>query len=300
MNNNELLFDRAVKYINTALKGDIEIKDIIRKVDVGNDEFAFLKDTEWIIEWPADDQHEAWYVGLSIGWESVLSRIVFGDENEGGWEVSNDLVKEFVDNLIENIVRNDEDLKQKKKGIELDIIKPAQLTGEKKIASYSFLQIVIEGNIGPEKKKGINLTMILVIPPVKKHDNDIHSNKNEQGKGGKIMSDNDSINGKKVEFEEFGSHTVTQEIIEGRNIEILKDVEMNISVELGRKELPLGEILQLVKGSVVALDKMAGEPVEILVNGFRIAQGEVVVIDEHFGVRITGLVSERERIKSLG
>ncbi len=74
---------------------------------------------------------------------------------------------------------------------------------------------------------------------------------------------------------------------------------MDVSVELGRIELPLGKVLQLAKGSVIELEKLAGEPVDILVNGQRIAHGEVVVIDEHFGVRISNLITTRQRLASL-
>jgi flagellar motor switch protein FliN/FliY len=107
------------------------------------------------------------------------------------------------------------------------------------------------------------------------------------------------VSSKPVEFEDFNPFTDIKSEVEVRNLDILKDVELDISVELGRKELPLGDVLHLVRGSVIELDKLAGEPVEIYANGHRIAEGEVVVIDEHFGVRITNLVSTKERIESL-
>lgn len=109
----------------------------------------------------------------------------------------------------------------------------------------------------------------------------------------------DPVKGYKVEFEEFDKELATVNEDEVRNIDILKDVELELSVELGRKEMSFGDILKLVKGSVIELEKLAGEPVEILVNGFPIAQGEVVVIDEHFGVRVSNLVSRQERIKGI-
>ncbi|MCS7154431.1 MAG: flagellar motor switch protein FliN [Bacteroidota bacterium] len=82
------------------------------------------------------------------------------------------------------------------------------------------------------------------------------------------------------------------------NLEILADVHLEISVELGRRTMPLAEVLRLTKGSLIELDKLAGEPVDILVNGRKIAQGEVVVIDENFGVRIIGLVSPAQRLRN--
>ena len=83
------------------------------------------------------------------------------------------------------------------------------------------------------------------------------------------------------------------------NIDLILDVPLEISVVLGRTKKSIKEILDLGNGSLVELDKLADEPVEILVNGKKIANGEVVVVDENFGVRITNVISGEERIKSL-
>jgi flagellar motor switch protein FliN len=83
------------------------------------------------------------------------------------------------------------------------------------------------------------------------------------------------------------------------NIDLLMDVKMPIAIELGRTEMAISEILTLGPGSVVELDKLAGEPVDLLVNNKVVARGEVVVVDENFGVRITMLMSPQERLKSL-
>jgi flagellar motor switch protein FliN/FliY len=84
-----------------------------------------------------------------------------------------------------------------------------------------------------------------------------------------------------------------------KNLDLLMDVNLQITVELGRKDMNFGDILQLGRGSIVELNKMADEPVDIYVNQSKIAQGEVVVVDEHFGVRVTKLLSSA-RIKKLG
>lgn len=86
---------------------------------------------------------------------------------------------------------------------------------------------------------------------------------------------------------------------ESRNLNMLLDIPLQVSVELGKTKRSVKEILELGSGSIIELDKLAGEPVDILVNRQLIAQGEVVVIDENFGVRITDIVSQRERIKQL-
>jgi flagellar motor switch protein FliN len=83
-------------------------------------------------------------------------------------------------------------------------------------------------------------------------------------------------------------------------IELLMDVALEVSVELGRSHMSIGEILALRTGSVIELDKLAGEPVDVSVNGTLIARGEVVVVDEKFGVRITEVVSRARRMASVG
>ena len=84
-----------------------------------------------------------------------------------------------------------------------------------------------------------------------------------------------------------------------QNINMLFDVTLPISIELGRTQMAIEDILNLGPGSIVELDKLAGEPVDLLVNDKLLAKGEVVVIDENFGVRITNMISPQDRIRSL-
>src|SRR5690606_14985561 len=86
---------------------------------------------------------------------------------------------------------------------------------------------------------------------------------------------------------------------EPRNLSILLDVPLQVTVQLGQTTRSIKDILELTKGSIIELDKLAGEPVDILVNNHLIAKGEVVVIDENFGVRVTEIISQKERIKNL-
>jgi flagellar motor switch protein FliN/FliY len=87
---------------------------------------------------------------------------------------------------------------------------------------------------------------------------------------------------------------------EGRsNIDFLLDVPLGVSVELGRTKIVVRDMLQLGPGSVLELDKMIGEPLDLLVNDKLIARGEVVVFDENFGIRITDIIKPEDRIRSL-
>ncbi|MEW8970952.1 MAG: flagellar motor switch phosphatase FliY [Mesobacillus sp.] len=86
---------------------------------------------------------------------------------------------------------------------------------------------------------------------------------------------------------------------ETKNLDMLLDIPLQVTVELGRTKRSVKDILELGSGSIIELDKLAGEPVDILVNNRLIAQGEVVVIDENFGVRVTDIISQSDRIKKL-
>ncbi|RKQ37494.1 flagellar motor switch phosphatase FliY [Oceanobacillus halophilus] len=86
---------------------------------------------------------------------------------------------------------------------------------------------------------------------------------------------------------------------EQRNLDMLLDIPLNVTVELGRTKRPIKDILDFSAGSIIELDKLAGEPVDILVNSKLIATGEVVVIDENFGVRVTDIISKSDRLLKL-
>jgi flagellar motor switch protein FliN len=84
-----------------------------------------------------------------------------------------------------------------------------------------------------------------------------------------------------------------------QDIHMVLDIPVQLSVELGRVKVPIKYILQLAQGSVVELDAMAGEPMDVLVNGYLIAQGEVVVVNEKFGIRLTDIVTPSERMRRV-
>lgn len=84
-----------------------------------------------------------------------------------------------------------------------------------------------------------------------------------------------------------------------QSLDFILDIPLKVAVELGRTKMPIREILQLAQGSVVELSKFAGEPLEVLVNEKLIARGEVVVVNEKFGIRLTDIISPAERIEQL-
>jgi flagellar motor switch protein FliN/FliY len=84
-----------------------------------------------------------------------------------------------------------------------------------------------------------------------------------------------------------------------RNLNLILDIPLRVTVELGRTKMPVSELLNLTQGSVIELTKLAGEPMEVLVNDKLIARGEAVVVNEKFGVRLTDIISPSERIEQL-
>ncbi len=84
-----------------------------------------------------------------------------------------------------------------------------------------------------------------------------------------------------------------------RNLNLILDIPLRVTVELGRTKMPVSELLNLTQGSVIELTKLAGEPMEVLVNEKLIARGEAVVVNEKFGVRLTDIISPSERIEQL-
>jgi flagellar motor switch protein FliN/FliY len=85
----------------------------------------------------------------------------------------------------------------------------------------------------------------------------------------------------------------------GNDIGMILDIPVQLTVELGRTRIPIKNILQLAQGSVVELETLAGEPMDVLVNGYLIAQGEVVVVNDKFGIRLTDIVTPSERVRRL-
>ncbi len=94
--------------------------------------------------------------------------------------------------------------------------------------------------------------------------------------------------------------TITEEKPKIRDIDFILDIPLELTVVIGRTRILVQELLQLTQGSVVALDKLAGEPMEVYVNGKLVGRGEVVVVNEKFGIRITDIISPQERVKQLG
>ena len=98
---------------------------------------------------------------------------------------------------------------------------------------------------------------------------------------------------------QYGDKKTASDSIDEVNLDVILDVPVTISMEIGRTQINIRNLLQLNQGSVVELERFAGEPLDVLVNGTLIAHGEVVVINDKFGIRLTDVISPSERVKRL-
>ncbi len=123
-------------------------------------------------------------------------------------------------------------------------------------------------------------------------------------KAGTDSSQDGAGNGKgdaayeRAEFQDLATDGSSLSSVEP-NLNVILDIPVTLSMEIGRTEVPIQDLLTLNRGSVVELDRLAGEPMDVLINGTLIAHGEVVVINDKFGIRLTDVISPAERVKKL-
>ena len=116
-----------------------------------------------------------------------------------------------------------------------------------------------------------------------------------------LAADAGTSSSNRLPMEEFGSVPKSHDpvTLDGPNLDVILDIPVSISMEVGSTDINIRNLLQLNQGSVIELDRLAGEPLDVLVNGTLIAHGEVVVVNEKFGIRLTDVISPSERIKKL-
>lgn len=107
-----------------------------------------------------------------------------------------------------------------------------------------------------------------------------------------------SVNASVADFPQF-DESKKRGFFEDDKLEFLKDLQLNVYIELGRTKMQIKDVLELERGYVIELEKLASEPVDVFVNNKKIAEGEVVVIDKHFGIRITNLLETNERLQGI-
>lgn len=207
---------------------------------------------------------------LDKEWFGLLSSIMLGIEEKTFNDKTIDLLNKFskeLRNTFKEVLVED--------GIEFDLegIKPmehSQLFEQLHHTEYLHAKLEVEGLADENVHAGILIgnpeAKIVVEEPVEENDEPEDGFKELKEEAG--FEQEEEISGSYIEFEDFDDDAPLDIIGEdGKSMDMLRDVEMEVSVELGRIELPLGRVLQLAKGSVIELDKLAGEPVDIMVNG---------------------------------
>lgn len=251
-----------------------------------------------------EKEHEAEvYIAFDEQWIPQLSSAMLGVEENEINEITSDLIKEFTTQLLSTAQINLSEQSIKTRPEDVELLKSANIDSTLSTDEYFMIQLKVEGKFEIEGDEKPSLGLWIVFSPPKsasKASGPAADEEEPDLSGLKIGADEPKVQARGIQFDSFAPNSGTMSQDEVRNLELLRDVQIVISVELGRKSVPLGEILHMVRGSVVELEKLAGEPVDVYANGQQIATGEVVVVDEHFGVRITQLVSAKERLESLG
>lgn len=251
---------------------------------------------------------------LDEEWFGILSSVMLGVEEKGFNEVTMDLLSKFSREMLASL-ENKIDEAEEYDFSEVEVMQFANLQDALKCTEYAFAELEVDGLADDSIRAALLIGNPESVKKAEEPEPELSEEEEtiaegegssegpaeEQPQEEQVSNgvQQEVISGKYIEFEDFSETTAPIENEDGQNMDLLKDVEMDVSVELGRIELPLGKVLQLSKGSVIELEKLAGEPVDILVNGQKIAHGEVVVIDEHFGVRISNLLTTKQRLASL-
>ena len=113
------------------------------------------------------------------------------------------------------------------------------------------------------------------------------------------LEESKDVDGDEVAPEDLGDAVCDKGKVDANKLDLILDIPLTVTVELGRSKMLINDLLQLGEGSVIELTKLVGEPLEVLINGKLVARGEVVVVNEKFGVRLTSIVTPKERVRSL-
>lgn len=319
------------RFLTSVLLEETKI-GIVGSSEQSNEETLEGLEKTDIVLFTKDQHHNTdFIVILDQEWYGLLSSIMLGVEEKSNNEVTRDLLKKFSSEMSATMQRHLEDNEVEINPEDFQVLTKVQLKKELNHSSYFMYKMEVEGLADDMVRAEVLVGNPEAIEEEKekekpqaeaeadqKQSQPERNGKPHQKEEKEISAEDDTnsdfeegleersgkeervITGRQVEFDEFDEESLFNGMNgNGHSMDLLKDVEMDVSVELGKIELPLGKVLQLSKGSVIELEKLAGEPVDILVNGHRIAHGEVVVIDEHFGVRISNLITTRQRLASL-
>ena len=225
-------------------------------------------------------------VQFEAGWLSPVATAMLGMDMDPTDDGAGDLISEIVSQAygsLRNTLAEGGHLPE----MYFEILAPSQSLPEEKLAN-TLWKIPISATIGEHSLSAA----LFLSEATADHISEIVTPEPEPS----APPAADPVDVSTPQFQDLGRERFIKE--GGSNFELLAEVELSLTVELGRRRLALSEVLQLTPGSVIELEKLVGEPLEIYANGRLIAEGEAVVVDEQFGVRITNLAPAKIRAKA--
>ena len=224
-------------------------------------------------------------IQFESGWLSPVSTAMLGMDMDPTDDGAGDLISEIVSQAygsLRNTLSEGGHLPE----MYFEILAPSQSTPDNRLAD-SLWKIPISATLGDTKLSAA----LYLSEATMDHICEIAAPEPEEE-----APPQEPVEVSTPQFQDLGRERFVKE--GGSNFELLAEVELSLTVELGRRKLALSEVLQLTPGSVIELEKLVGEPLEIYANGRLIAEGEAVVVDEQFGVRITNLALSKIRAKA--
>ncbi|MDQ7039448.1 MAG: flagellar motor switch protein FliN [Rhodothermus sp.] len=277
------------QFLQTLLKQELSL-EVGTPVPITSDQLGELVQHHILI-WASS---EPFAIGLTPDWIPLLSQAMLGEALHAGDEGADDLLSEVAAQgygTLRNALAAEG---MRLPEVTFVVHQPGAEETQPPVAlPSSLLQLPFTLRIGEARHEGF----VLLPPDIAQQPSD--SSQSRTTDSAQQEAPSSPVEVRPAAFGDLGPERLGNGGTKS-NLELLADVELEVVVELGRRRLPLADVLRLTTGSIIELEKLVGEPLEIYANGRLIAEGEAVVIDEQFGVRITSLVTgTRHREKTL-
>lgn len=240
---------------------------------------------------------DRWAVLLDPSWLPLLSRPKLGESLESGEPGADDLSKDLASQAYDAVRTQLAAAGVSLPDITIDLLaQDGVLDGE--TFSTDLLRTPFVLTIDDQEHSGFALIPAPPASDIAGEGDDAEATDSPHADAPNDKSRHPAVEVAAAAFPELGGEIIGGDGADG-GFSLLAEVELEVAVELGRRKIPLADVLRLTTGSVIELDKLVGEPLEVYANGRLIAEGEAVVMDEQFGIRITSLASLRPRAKTL-
>ena len=292
----QLLESSTEEVFNTALSSKVVVK--LTRVGIGDKNSIDFAEKDITVEakLSVDSKEENFLIFINRSFASILADMMLMGSGEAKEELTEDdidALKELISQLFGNITAKTKESLSQQVSLKVENIQSKQ----NELPDGDFYDIILDIAIPNVKSDSI-----LALIEKNAFDN-LFSEKeqenieNEDNEDAELEEkDAEEVPFKNVESVEQNSPTDHKE----NNLDLILDIDLDITLRIGQKEMLIKDILNLKENSVIELDKDVDEPMELLANGKTIAKGSVVVVDGHFGIKITHIETKEERIKSLG